>query len=441
MRGVALNPEGSTLAAIAIDGLLRVWDLTREDRNAWKGFSGESVEFDARGNRLLCMDDQGQPRLLDIMTLQALYMDKLQMPADRAAFSRDGTMVVAAGQAGISLLRVADGALVASFATRGGSGIMNLLLSPDGTRAAAVTQRSVHVFSLPDLQPVESIKHGAPTPTGAARWTHSAIQVAGSDGLMHEGGGGSAGPVLVVGGFGEHRLAAHPERLAYWQNNRRVLDFPVDAGLRLVSVDRDGLLAVTLPGRGPVRVFNSRTGEEVANLGPETSGAKDVGVGGTVVSVLLASGGVRWWDLSSGRAFELKWPRGMALSGGGTWLGVLTPKGAVKVLDPATGKDAVLPPRIVEDVAVRLLSFVNRRPDLLVLDDDGVLAHYDLGASLRDNEPAQGRDVVTINVEVDRIWGITGGQTCALRLPEGDSCTIVMVDVHACEVVHETTGL
>ena len=441
MRGVALSPEGSMLASIAIDGLLRVWDLTRDERNAWKGFSGTTVAFDPRGQRLLAMDEEGQPRIMDLWSLQALFMDKLQTPAEIARFTRDGTMVVAAGQAGISLLRVVDGALVGSFATRGGSGISNLVLSPDGTRAGAVTQRSVHVFSLPELQPVESLSHGAPNPTGAAVWTPQNVRVAGNDGLLHSGGGGSAGPVTVAGGFGESRLAVHGDQAALWTGNRLVRFFNVDNPVREIHVDRDGRLAVVVPRRGAVKVYTCEDGKEIYDCGIETSGAAEVGVGGTVVAVRLASGGCRWWDLARNRGFHLTWPRAMALSNGGTWLGVVTPRGAVKILDPATGKDAVMPPVSLADVPVKLLSFVNRRPDLLVLDEEGVLGHYDLAASLRQNKAGEGRDILTINVEVDRIWGITGGQYCALRLPEGEGCTILYVDVHACEVVHEVNGL
>ena len=41
MRGVALSPEGGRLAALGKDGILRVWDLTRQEREfAWQGFSG-----------------------------------------------------------------------------------------------------------------------------------------------------------------------------------------------------------------------------------------------------------------------------------------------------------------------------------------------------------------------------------------------------------------
>lgn len=442
MRGMAVSPEGRTLASIARDGLVRIWDLETGQRTAaWQGFSGDTVQFDPRGQRLLAMDDQGQPRLMDLMSLQALYMDKLQMPADRAIFSLCGTMVLASGQAGISLLRVADGALIASFATRGGSGIANLILAPDGTQAGAVTQRSVHTFTLPDLQPSGSVSHGAPEPTGAAYWGHQGIRVAGSDGLMHGGGSGSAGPVLCVGGFGDGRLAAHGGKMALWRGNRRELEMEIEGLPREVHLDRDGRLAVVVPQKGPVAVYDCKRGRKVFDGGPTTVGAASVGVGGSVVAVMLRKGGLRWWDLAQNKGFELEWPKAMALSNGGTWLGVVTPRGAVKVLDPATGQDAVPAPTPLAEVPITRLAFVNRRPDLLVMDEEGVLGHYDLAESVKSGRPAEGRDVLTINVEVDQLWGITGGKHCAMRLPEGDGCSILMIDLHAGEVVEEVRGL
>ncbi|MCB9778881.1 MAG: WD40 repeat domain-containing protein [Alphaproteobacteria bacterium] len=446
MRGVAISPEGRTLASIAKDGIIRIWDLETHERSAaWQGFSGGTVEFDPRGQRLLAMDDQGQPRLMDLMSLQALYMDRLQMPAERAQFTLDGTMVLAVGQAGISLLRVADGALIGSFATRGGSGISNLVLSPDGRQAGAITQRSVHTFSLPDLQPVGSAKHGAPDPSGAAYWGPQGVKVAGADGLMHSGSGqgssGAAGPVVCVGGFGDTRLAAHTDHVAVWRGHRREGLLAVEAPPVEVQVDRDGRLALVRGSRSPVHVFDCTTGRRVFDGGAATAGARSMAVGGTVVAVHLKQGGVRWWDLARNKGYELEWPQAMALSGGGTWLGVVTPKGAVKVLDPATGRDAVPQPVPLADVPVVNVAFVNRRPDMLVMDQDGVLGHYDLGTALRQGQRAEGRDVITINVEVDRLWGITGGQYAALRLPEGDRCTILWVDVGSGQVVAEVPHL
>ncbi len=440
MRGVAINPECSAVAAIAKDGLLRHWDLIRGERNAWRGFSGTSVDFDPRGERLLVLDEDGQVKLFDMLQLQNIAMDRLQTPAQFARFTLDGTMIVAAGQAGISLLRVADGALIGSFATRGGSGIINLVLSPDGTHAAAITQRSAHLFRLPDLQPIASSAHGAPESSGAAMWTPQGLKVGGSDGLLHSGGTGSAGPVTAVGGFGRYRLAAHHHRIACWDRHRRIVEFEAGAPAQEVMVDRDGRLVVTVPARGAVEVFNFATGKRVFDGGPQTSGALDVGVGGTVVAVQPRSGGVRWWDLAANSGFELKWPQAMSLSHGGTWLAVVTPRGAVKILDPATGRDALPAPLPLADVPIKKLAFINRKPDLLVLDAEGVLGHYDLSGG-RNGERAQGRDVLTINVEVDRMWGITGGQYCALRLPEGDRSCILWIDIHSGEVAAEVPDL
>ncbi len=443
MRGVAVSPEGARVATIAIDGLLRIWDITRGEREiAWQGFGGFSVEFDERGSRILCLDTNGQPRLVDLGSHQGLPMDKLQTPAERARFSLDGTLVVTAGPSGLSLLRVVDGVMISSFATRGGSGILNLVQSPDGVQIGAVSQRSVHLFAMPDLAPTDSKRHGAPAPSGAAYWGPEGIRIAGSDGLMHAGGGtGSAGPVTVVGGFGEHRIACHTENIAIWIKSTRVREFSAGSPLREVHVDRDGRLVVAVPERGGLVVHDVADGRKIFDGGPETSGCLAVGVGGNVVAAQLAGGGVRWWDLARNRAYELKWPVGMALSHGGTWLGVITPRGAIKVLDPASGKEALADPVPSAEAPARLLSFVNRRPDLLVVDADHILAHYDLGSSIRENRPCEARDVLQFGSAPDRVWGITGGQYAALRLPEGEGCTLVFVDVHAQTVVSEVTGL
>jgi hypothetical protein len=442
MRGVSVSPEGGRVATIAVDGLLRIWDITKGEREvAWQGFGGLTVEFDQSGQRVLCLDLNGQPRLVDLMSHQGLPMDKLQTPAERATFSLDGTLVVTAGQSGIALLRVVDGVMVASFATRGGSGILNLVQSPDGKQIGAVSQRSVHVFSMPDLKPTDSSRHGAPDPSSAAVWGPVGIRVGGSDGLMHGGGSGSAGPVTVVGGFGDNRIACHSDSVALWTGNQRTHAFAVGSPLREVHLDRDGRLVVGVPERGALVVHDATDGKKIFDGGPETSGTPSVGVGGNVVAAQLASGGIRWWDLARNRAYELKWPIGMALSHGGTWLGVITPRGAIKVLDPASGKEAIPDPLPSADVPARLLSFVNRRPDLLVVDAENILAHYDLAVSVRENRPCEARDVLQFEAAPDRVWGITGGQYAALRIPESGGCTILFVDVHAQTVVSEVTGL
>ena len=441
MRGLAINHEGSRLAAIAADGLLRVWDLTRRERNAWRGFGGDTVDFDARGERVLAIDDEGQPRLMDLTSLQALFMDKLQTPATKALFTPDGMMVLAGGAGSINLLRIQDGALVASFATQGGSGIKTLLASPDGSRAAAITERSAHVFSLPDLDTLDSFRHGAPEPTGAAVWIGGGIRVAGSDGLMHGGGSGSMGPVDAVDGIGEHRILVHGDIAAVWHGNARIGLFKLPSKPAAVTMNRSGKLMVTSSTDSPLQVLEIPSGKPVFDGGPETIAAAQIAVGGEVVAVRPRGGGLRWWHLSRNRGFSLPWPNAFTLSGSGTWLAVVTPGGAVHVIDPTTGKDAITAPRPLSQAPVQRVAFVNRRPELLVLDEDGVLGHYDLKNSVQDGVAASGKDVLAINVPVDRMWGLTGGRFAALRLPDGDRCSILFIDIHAGEVSSEVSDL
>lgn len=436
MRGVALNPDGSCLAAIAIDGLLRVWDLAHHDRRVWRGFSGATVEFDLRGERLLAMDDHGQPRLTDLGAVQALTLDRLPMPAQFARFSRDGTMVIAAGASGLSMLRTTDGALVTSLAAKRSSGIVNLLLSIDGSEIAAITHRSIHRFSLPALEAARGTRHDAPDPTGAAVWTRGGIQVAGSDGRLHTDGKVAIGPVTAVSGHGAQRLAIHGGRIGVWRDHRRITVVETGTPLREAQLTEDGAMILAVPEDGPVAVLDATTGERVFDAGPETTGAAEACIAGSVVATRLERGGCRWWDLRSDRAFELAWPQAVALSDGGRWIGVVTPAGDVRILDPQTGEEAVEAPVPLAAIPVRFLAFAGT--DLVVLDRDGVLGHYDLAASARSGQPARGRDIVTIQSPVDRLWAMADRKHCAVRLSEG---AILFVDIEGRLVASEVKGL
>ena len=443
MRGLAMSPEGARLAAIAKDGHLRVWDLSTGERaGQWSGFSGASVEFGPRGTRLLSMDNKGQPRIMDLMRIESLPTERLATPAQHARFTIDGTMIVAAGPAGLSLLRLVDGRLINSFAIQGGSGILNILLSPDGTRVGVVTQRSVHYFSLPDFQPLQpSLRHNAPNPTGAGLWLPQIVKVAGDDGMLHTGGTGTAGAVRRITGYGAIRLAAHSDRISVWQNNARRGAIRSSGALRNLLLDRDGQIACLVPTRGPVTVIELASGDEVFNAGAPSEGAPEVALGGTVLAIRLKSGGLRWWNLAYGKGFALDWPRTVALSGSGAWMGVVTPRGAVRILDPDTGKNLMQPPNPTADVPIAHMAFIPKKPELLTVDEDGVLTHYDLSGSAAGGPAAEGRDLLDFNGPVDRVWGIAGGKLAAVRLPEDGGSCILFVDIANATVAHEATGL
>jgi hypothetical protein len=446
MRAVAFNPQSTIVATLSVDGIVRIFDIQRWERLAnYQGFSGESIEFNDRGDRLLVIDTLGQPKLLDLMSQEQLDLEMVPGGVRVARFTPDGRHVVAIGQAGITLIGLPDGRIRNSFSARGSSGMLTVVLSPQGDSLAAITGRSVHTFSLPDLQPVHSEKHGAAEPTTAAIWDWRGVAVGAKDGLLHRPGARpSLEAVVCCSGFGENRIAVHGERVAVWAKGRQKRPFQTRKRFVEVKIDRDGRLIIALPDDGDgVQVFEARTGRHLFDAGPDTADTPKMEVGGSIVACMLTRGGLRWYDLRQNNVFELPWVSTFALSGSGTWLAVVTPKGQVRVLDPTTGKDAIPRPEPLADVPVRLVSFVNRRPDMLVLDSEGVLGIYDLTSSVKEQVSATGRDVLDLNVDVDRLWGITGGRYAAVRfqVPETETATVIFVDLNTCEVVSEVPDL
>ena len=452
VRGIAISPGGTRCAAIAVDGLVRMWDLVRGEREVnWSGFGGETVEFDSRSERLLCLDEHGQIRIVALTSRTGLHVDRLQAPASHACFTRDDNHILAVGCAGVGLIRVVDGRLVASFATRGGIRLLNLLLSPQGDQAAVVTNHSTHIFSLPDLEVDGSNQHGAPDTSGAAVWTPSVIRVGGNDGRFYSSGMGddhlhhddmgNPGTITAFAGSSDHQAIAHSHLVAYWAQGHRQWELEFDMPVQSMSVDRDGRLMALTSQQGPIQVIDIQKAQVVFTGGPETIGAKQVNVGGPVVAVKLHHGGVRWWHLARNQSFNLSWPTAMTLSSSGVWMAVVTPHGTVRILDPTTGKDAVLPPTPLADVPVEIAAFVSRGADLLVLDRDGVLGLYDLVASIRDNAPAVGRDIIELDAPVDAVWGIAGGLRCAMRLPDVATCSVAVVEIATGEVTTYIEGL
>ena len=438
MRGLALSPEGARLAAVAADGLIRLWDIERNEREvAWQGFGGHTVEFDGRGTRILCVDTEGQPRLIDLSSRQAVPMDRLQMTIDRAVFSRDGTQVFAGGAGGVAILRVVDGGIVNSVAARGGSGLIALLLAPDGARVAAVSPRSVHLFSVPTLASAETWRHGAHD-AGAAVWGAAGIRVGGEDGIFHDRDVDAPGAVRAVAGFGDRRVALHSDSIATWRADHRETAWPVPASVDVV-MDRDGKTLALTTDDDTLLVLNARTGESLLNAGKVERGT--VSVGGGLVAAMRPGAGARYWDLANNRQQDIPGARGVAVSLGGTWVAIVNANGRVRVIDPATGAPAVPDPSPPGDAPVRLIGFVNRRPDLLLVDAEAILTWYDLASSVRDGTAATGRDVLQFSTAPDRLWGITGGRYAAVRLPEGDTCSLVFADLSAQSVVAEVTGL
>ncbi|MBT3222964.1 MAG: WD40 repeat domain-containing protein, partial [Proteobacteria bacterium] len=329
MRAMNFNHQGTILATLSIDGIIRVFDIQRWERVAnYQGYGGESIQFDEHGERLLVIDTLGQPKLIDMLSQEMIDLEMVAGGVRSATFTPDFRHVVAMGQGGITLIELPDGRIINSFTARQSSGMLNIVVSPNGEELGAVTGRSVHIFSLPELQPVRSEKHGAPEPTTAVLWDYRGVAVGGTDGMLHRPGAKpSLDPIVCVSGFGEHRVSIHGEKAAMWHKNRRKRPFSAKCNFIEVRVDRDGRLLAGLPDDGSgVKIFQAHTGRFLFDAGPETADTPKMEVGGHVFACMLANGGLRWFDIKNNKTLELPWVQGFSLSGGGTWIGAITPK-------------------------------------------------------------------------------------------------------------------
>jgi hypothetical protein len=321
--------------------------------------------------------------------------------------------------------------------------MITVQVSADGRELAAITRRSVHRFSVPDLTPVSSKPHGAPDPS-VGWWDPEGIAVFGSDGQLHRPGEkGHLEPLVCVTGFGKHRVAVHGEMIAIWDKGHRKRPFNARKRFVEVQIDRDGRLLCGLEDDGPIHILEARTGRHLVNAGAESINTSKMAVGGPIVAFMKQDGGLRWFDLKNNRVLELPWVQNFALSGSGTWIAAITPAGRVRIIDPQSGNDAVPSPDPLADVPVQIVSFVNRSPQLLVLDQQGVLGIYDLTDSVNNKTAATGSEILDFNVDIDQVWGLTGGHVAAIRIQDYDNGTasIVFVDLDKGQVISEVKEL
>ena len=199
-------------------------------------------------------------------------------------------------------------------------------------------------------------------------------------------------------------------------------------------IDRDGSLLVTAYGDAPIQV-HSTTGKPLFD-GGETRAAKHALVGGEVVAVQLARGGIATVASSPKPRILLH----LADHHGSIWKWngcVVTPSGTVRILNLKM-EDADTT-RTHCRWAVQHLAFINRSPELLVFDEDGVLAHYDLTDSVQKGTAAQGRDILSINVPVDRVWDYW--QPCSITPSQWRAVFPTLIDLHTAEVTAQVQSL
>lgn len=416
VRALAFEPRGRAIAALCLDGL-RVWDLATWNRiAAFPGFAGRTLAWSPKANRLVCCDARGQPRLVDIDQRVAIDVDLVPGGVVAATFTDDGAVVVALGPTGVVRLSADDGRLLKAQGAKGSSGLHGLLVSPDGSRVAAISGRSVHQFRMTDLSPVDSARHGAEDATGVGYWDAAGIVAFDEHGLpCAPGRQRTLAPARAVAGSGTWRAVAHGSTVALWHDDRQRLPFDLPGAPDRIAVDREGRLLVGISASFPAWVADARAGRLLFTGPADTTDAVDAFVAGGFAMVRRASGGIRWWDLTRNQELALTWPGPAALSGSGTWLAVVTPRGALRVLDPRTGEAALPSPASPRPAPLLAVGFAARRPELYAVDADGWLVRWDLAEAARHASVAVGTDVLPVDRPPLRIHANPQGDTVLLE--------------------------
>lgn len=461
MRGLAFSPDGDRIAALAIDGRLRIINLrTRERVATFPDFTGHVVDWDATGSRLVAIDHLRQPVIVELIGRKRLALPTVPGGAQLARFVPQANALLVLGPTGIYLVDIAANAIIAQRVADRSSGMLDLVLAPSGDRFAVITARSIHFFAVEGVAYLESLRHAAPEPTGVAIWDDVGVAVAGVDARLHRPDVESAPPPSVcVVAIGKWRACGHEHVVSMWQDNHRRRTFipsvltpggdrvpaPMSPGGRVLELrlDRDGGLLALLPEHGPLHVYSADTGRLLFQAGDDTVDTPrfDVAVG--VVGCLLPQGGLRWTDLTTNQTFNLPWVQDFDLSGGGTWIAVITPKGRVRILDPKSGALVMPELPLIGDAPVRQLAFCEASPNLLVLDADGALGLYDLAPAARDGKAADTYLISQIHeANVDQIWGLADGKRAAIRILEADgTATIAYIDLDTGNLSSELAGL
>lgn len=420
-RALAMNPGGTVVAALSKDNIVRVWNTQTGERQNFKGFMGSAIEFDMRGERLLLIGEDGQPKFLHLKRQEIFPFDKPFTPIEHLCFSKDYQHIFAAGPGGFIVYQTATLQIVNGQAAQKMSGLVSIVSHPYENKVAMFSKRSAYLIDVPSLEFIGNFSHGAPNPSNSGLWTLEGVSIGGADGIMHSKEGESAVPSTTgVYACGEYRLLMHHNQLTIFTQNGRqhLLKLPHPA--IDVKLSRNGQVFIVAYEQHPIQAYQLKNGEAVKILdGPPTSvHPKSIWASPSAVAVELRDGGCNWWNFQTGHGLQIPWATNICLTEGGKWLGVVTPQGRIQIIDTRTGKKALVDPKPTSSTPIVYLAFMGKSSILLALDSEGYLISYDLSQGLI--EGANGEDVIQVNSVVHRLQGLHGGEIAVLLLKEED---------------------
>ena len=169
---MALSPDGKVLA-VSFTDKVQLWDVAANGRRAVRLGSHkfahyiDSLAFSPDSKTLAIADNMGHVMLWDVAANQRIGAPLTIHSCDinSLAFSRDGAMLVGAGNSGVHLWDVTTHRLIGSFA--GGGRIFSLVaVSPDGKTVAA--ENDINAVELWDVATGKQISPSLAGESGAA---------------------------------------------------------------------------------------------------------------------------------------------------------------------------------------------------------------------------------------------------------------------------------
>lgn len=355
VRGVVYSPDGKSIASIATEPAIRIWDAESGKPVLQFSVPGErgyaAIAYAPNGKYLAIADRSGHLRLWDANANTPIWATKqLAKPIDSVAFSPEGRTIAAGGQDGfVRLWDAITAEEILSFDTkvRGDNLHCPVAFSSDGSLLACAAGQTAFVYDLKTgrEQIIEEIHHGAATAVAFAAGTkylvtcgrvifenraapqgeHTAVAETklwdvGSGKLVrqltndrHSANFESGG--IAVSKNGEQLVSLSPDAMRVWNVETQEVVQTIPGEFRseasrgqCMAIAPDGNTVATFHEHHALTLWDLKTGKQKLPF-PDSHRHQVKNVACSPNEPLIASsswdGDVRLWDLETGKPLQV----------------------------------------------------------------------------------------------------------------------------------------